>query len=80
MHLQFSKSVIRGFDHVTKIYGGLSSEFTCISYEKSDFLIPCPELIRVSEIIISICHVLHCPYLFLHLFPVVILDILLWDL
>ena len=37
----------------------MSSGFTCISYEKSDFSIPCPELIRDSEI--SICHVLHCP-------------------
>ena len=57
----FSKSDIRGFDHVTKISGGLSSGFTCISHEKSDFLTPCPELIKVAEI--SICNVLHCPYI-----------------
>ena len=44
-----------------KYLGGLSSGFTCISYGKSDFLIPCPELIRVCEI--SNCHVLHCPYI-----------------
>ena len=55
----FSKSVIRWFGHVAYISGGLSSGFTCISYEKSDLLIPCPKLIRDTEI--SICHVLHCP-------------------
>ena len=60
-HVIFSKSVIRGSDHVTKISGGPSSGFTCISYEKSDFLTSCPGLIRVYEI--SICHVLHCPYI-----------------
>ena len=57
----FSKSVIRGSDHVTLISGGPSSGFTCISYENSDFLTSCPGLIMVYEI--SICHVLHCPYI-----------------
>ena len=38
---------------------GEYARFTCISYEKSDFLIPCPKLIRISEI--SIWCVLHCP-------------------
>ena len=34
---------------------------TSISYEKSNFLTSCPGLIRIYEI--SICHVLHCPYI-----------------
>ena len=42
-------------------YLGDSSGFTCISYEKSYFLTPCPELIKVYKI--SICLVLRCPYI-----------------
>ena len=45
----------------SEISGGLSSGFICISYEKFDFLTPCPELIMVYKT--SICHVLHCPYI-----------------
>ena len=62
----FSKSVIRGFDHVTltdiNIWGtvlGIYRHF--LSTKNPIFLTPCPKLIRVYEI--SICHVLHCPYI-----------------
>ena len=52
----------------------MSWGFTCFSYEKSDFLIPCPKLRRLAEIsIVAFCIV----NLFLHLLPVVIFDNLL---
>ena len=40
LHVLILEVGIRGFDHVTKISGGLSSGFTCISYEKFDFYMP----------------------------------------
>ena len=42
-----------------KYLGDCPRDLPAFPMKKSDFLIPCPKLIRVSEI--TICHVLHCP-------------------